>query len=188
MMNHLPEDLISQWLDRELDPRQSAMVQEHLDGCEYCHALKEEMAEVSRVFREAEVVAPPSYLWTRIAAQLGEEKREMQPATSWRGWLVSSVPGVRQPAWLRTAVWVPAAVLFLAIGLTVAYMEYASVMQARVAGISEIDRAHNALLAVNNKTHNPFHESTVSDSGMNPFAQNSLKDQANPFRTPSDHR
>jgi predicted anti-sigma-YlaC factor YlaD len=187
-MNHLPEDLISQWLDRELDPRQCAIVQEHLDQCEACHALKEEMAEVSRVFREAEVVAPPSYLWTRIAAQLDEEERGNQPAPSWRTWLASSVPGIRQPAWLRATVWAPAAVLLIAIGSTIAYMEYVSVMQARVAAISEIDRAHNALLAMNNKTHNPFHESTASDSGINPFAQNTLKAQANPFRTALDSR
>jgi len=186
-MRHLPEELISQWLDRELDTRESAMVEEHLNQCESCRAREAEMREISRIFRSAEAVVPPSYLWTRIAARL-EEKPEVQPVPSWRKWLPDSMQPSFQPAWLRAIVWAPALALLLAIGSTIGIMEYQSVTRARVAAIAEIDRAHNALLVLNNKTYNPFHESTASDFGMNPFAQTKLKDQPNPFRSALDRR
>jgi predicted anti-sigma-YlaC factor YlaD len=183
MMRHLPEELISQWLDRELDSRESAMVQEHLNLCESCRALKEEMWEASRIFRTADAPEPPSYLWTRIAARLDEEKRERQLIPSWLRWLPISKRMTPQPAWLRATVWAPAAILLIAIGSTIAFMEYQSVTRAHIAAIAEIDRAHVALLTLNNKTYNPFHESTATDSGINPFTQSNLKDQPNPFRT-----
>ena len=188
MIRHLPEELISQWHDRELDSRQSAMVQEHLHQCESCRALEEELREVSRVFRSAEAMAPPSYLWTRIAARLNEEKSAEQVVPFRPRWLPEAMQLVFHPAWLRAAVWAPAAVLLLAIGATIGFMEYQSVTKARVAAIAEIDRAHTALLTFNNKTHNPFHESTAFDSGMNPFVQGRLKDQPNPFRGVLDRR
>jgi len=185
MTRHLTEDMISQWVDRELDSRQAAKVEAHLKGCETCQAVEKEMSALGRLYRTEEALEPPPYLWTRIAAQIREESREEKRAFFGIGWLLPRA-GLQQPAWMRISVWAPAAVLLVVISSTIAIMHYQAAARAQSAAIAEIDRAHSALTALNTKTYNPFHESTAMDTGANPFAQSPLRDQPNPFRNPQD--
>jgi len=178
MTPHLSEDLISQWIDRELDSRQSELVEEHLKDCESCRALESEMSEADRLFRAMEPVEPPPYLWTRIAAHLEAATREETHK--------SLIPPLR-PAWLRASLLAPAALLLLTIVSTIAYVGHRVAARTQLAAIAEIDRAHSALLVLNTKNYNPFHVPTEVDAGANPFASASLRDEPNPFRT-SPHR
>ncbi len=175
MTEHASEDLISQWLDRELDSEQAGRIEEHLKGCQSCRTLESELSDASRLFRGMEPAEPPPYLWTRIAAQLQSDTRE-EKHNLWRSLL--------QRDWLRTPVLATAAALLLTIAGTLAYVEHLATVRAQVAAIAEIDRAHSALMVLNTKTYNPFHEPTEVDAGANPFAPVRLKDQPNPFRTP----
>jgi predicted anti-sigma-YlaC factor YlaD len=186
MTRHISEDLLSQRLDRELDSEQAAQLEEHLKCCESCQALEKEMSETDRIFRSAGVLEPPPYLWPRIAARLETESSREKRRSFGMGWLSAWMQSYPRPAWLRATVWAPAAILLIAIGATIAFMEYQSVSRAHIGAIAEIDRAHVALLTLDNKTYNPFHESTATDSGINPFTQSNLKDQPNPFRTVLD--
>ncbi len=183
---HITEDLFSQRLDRELDSDQAAQLEEHLKCCESCQALEKEMAEADRIFRSAGALEPPPYLWTRIAARLETESSWEKRRFFGMGWLSAWMQSYPRPAWLRAAVWAPAAVLLAVLGSTLALMEHRAATRAQFAAIAEIDRARGALLASNTKTYNPFHVATAADSGLNPFAQGRLKDQPNPFRTPLD--
>ncbi len=173
MTAHLSEDLISQWMDRELDLQQSREVEEHLKDCESCRTLQNELSESDRLFRTMESIQPPPYLWTRIAAHLEAGTREEK-----RGFFRPLL----QPTWFRALVLAPAAILLLTIVSTVVYVEHRAAERAQLATISEIDRAH-ALMVLNTKNHNPFHELTEVDEGSNPFSSLSLKAQPNPFRT-----
>jgi anti-sigma factor RsiW len=188
MIRHIPEQLISQWLDGELDPREATSVQEHLNSCKSCEALEKELSEVGRLFRAAEPVQPPPYLWTRIAARLDEERREKEQVPFWVRWLPASARMPYAQTGFRAVVWVPAAMLLILVGGTIALMEHQSVTRSRMMAIAEIDRAHSVLLSLNAKTNNPFHERTAVDSGINPFAQSNSQNQSNPFRTALDRQ
>jgi anti-sigma factor RsiW len=185
MTRHLSEDLISQWVDRELDPRQAAQVEEHLKNCENCHAVQQEISALSRLYQTETALEPPPYLWNRIAAQIGEESRSERRRFFSLGRLLPR-DGLRQPAWIGTPIWAPAAVLLVVISCTLAIMHYQAAERAQSAAIMEIDRAHSALTALNTKNYNPFHEPTAMDTGTNPFTRIQLKDQPNPFRNPQD--
>ncbi len=175
MKPHLSEEIISQWMDKELDSRQSAQVEQHLAACDSCRAIESEMSEAGRLFRSMEIVEPPPYLWTRIAAELKSDAKDKE-----HGWFYPMF----RPGWLRASVLAPAALLLLTIVSTIAYVEYRAAARAEFVAIAEIDRAHNALMVLNTKNYNPFHEPTDVDAGANPFTPVRLKDQPNPFRTP----
>jgi predicted anti-sigma-YlaC factor YlaD len=186
MMSHPSDDRFSQWLDRELDPIQTAQIEEHLKGCEACRAIEMEMSGADRIFRDAEALGPSPYLWTRIAAQLDEESRQEKRNYFGLGWLAGAPQLQEGSAWAKAVRWAPAALLLVIIASTLTFMEYRATARAELAALAEIDRAHGTLLAANTKTFNPFHEASAADTGMNPFAQSRLKDQPNPFRTPPD--
>ncbi len=175
MKPHLAEDVISQWLDRELDSQQSRQVEEHLRECASCRAIGNELSEVDRAFRTLDTIEPPPYLWTRIAANIEVEAREARRGLFGLAWRL---------AWPSAAVWAPATLLIVLIGSGIAYMEYRAMERTQLAAISEIDRAHEQLVTLNIKNHNPFHEPTDVDAGANPFTQTHLRNQSNPFRTP----
>ncbi len=173
MTDHLSQDIISQWLDRELDSRTSAEVAEHLGVCESCRAFENEMSEVNRIYRSMEALEPSPHLWTRISASFEETRKERH------GFFGLTF----RPVWSRARALAIAAVFVLMICSAVLYVEYRVTVRAEQAAIAEIDRAHSALLALSVKNHNPFHEPTGVDVRANPFAQVRLKDQPNPFRT-----
>ncbi len=174
-MEHISEELISQWLDREADARRSRLVENHLRDCESCRAIADEFAAVNRTYRAAEALEPPPHLWPHIAARLEAEGREEK-----RGFLRVAW----RPDWMRIPVWAPALILVFIIGSTIAYVEHRAAVRAQLAAVTEIETAHQALMALNIKNYNPFHERTDVDAGANPLTQWHLKDQPNPFRNP----
>lgn len=66
-------DKLSDWLEGELPDRGAAAVQEHLDACEACARVAEELAEVRRQAHALTVSVPAVDLWPAIQADLGRD-------------------------------------------------------------------------------------------------------------------
>jgi hypothetical protein len=70
---------LSDYVDGALTGERLREVEDHLAGCATCRSLVEDLQSIQLTARTLETIAPPPYLWTRIAAQL-----ETPPAS--QGW------------------------------------------------------------------------------------------------------
>ena len=159
-MPHFPEEQISAYLDRQLEPRETRELELHLEECESCRALFNEMRELSGLFREAERFEPSPFLWNRIAADFDKER------SSARGW------GAPIIACLRGFSWNPrlAASVFAVLMITgIAVYREVNTNIADRAALAEIDKAYQSLAAQNPDSYNPFSSGSPSDFDANPF-------------------
>jgi predicted anti-sigma-YlaC factor YlaD len=173
MTTDCPREQIAAWVDRQLEAEEAAQVELHLQQCESCRQFRAELELTTRMFRDLEVLEPPAYLWTRIAAELEQPaRRERFAWLRWpEGWLLHK----RESLAL-------AAALFLIIGGSIFFvLERQASMHSRLATIAQIDSYHAALLAEKPDVYNPFRRSNWADSDSNPFARHQLKEDSNPF-------
>jgi len=98
---HPTDAALNDYVDRTLPSAERAALDRHLSGCDRCRILVSEFAELQRVARGLQPIAPPDQVWSRIAAELGRS-----PARYFRGW----------PYWLAAA-----AVLVIALGAGLRY-------------------------------------------------------------------
>ncbi len=113
--------LIEDYVDGVLDAKEAALVSRHIVGCAACARLQEELTRereiYSRYQRDVEV---SPLLWSSIEARIKQE-RAGQPAgliTRTREWLAGAIAAPRlSPALV-------AALVVVAIGITVAVMSY----------------------------------------------------------------
>src|SRR3989442_531588 len=113
--------LIEDYVDGVLDAKEAALVSAHIVGCAPCASLQEELTRereiYSRYQRDVEV---SPLLWSSIEARIKQE-RAGQPAgliTRTREWLAGAIAAPRlSPALV-------AALVMVAIGITVAVMSY----------------------------------------------------------------
>ncbi len=177
MTVHLSAQSISEWLDGQMGQPDAARVEVHLGECERCRAIESEMSAVNRLFRQAQALTPPPFLWTRISAEL----QSASPAPQFQSWSRILVGRGGRLSWFRTLV--PAAfLLVLVIGGSLAVKQYRSEARIRLAAIKEIDRVHFSLVAGNYQTFNPFQVATGADLEKNPFSLSGLERDPNPFR------
>ncbi|MBZ0114166.1 MAG: zf-HC2 domain-containing protein, partial [Thermoanaerobaculia bacterium] len=59
---HLPIDMLSAFLDRELSAREAAVVEEHVESCPECRAQLDSLGRVVGRLRSLERMAPPQVL------------------------------------------------------------------------------------------------------------------------------
>ncbi len=160
MKNHVSEDQISAWLDRQLDSDVSLRIEKHLECCPSCDRIRAELAAASNLFREMEALAPPAHLWTRISA--GLQQMEPEPV----GWFAGLVAPFRQRNWLRAEILAFATVV-IACGFGVFRW---SAVQTERQQLAAIDRAYHSLLPQNAESFNPFATSPWFNTESNPFA------------------
>ncbi len=173
MASHCPQEQIAAWIDRQLEASEAAQIEAHLQQCESCRRLQEELESTTKMFRNLEVLEPPAYLWTRIAAELEQTETPKRPILrAWReGWLFR-----------RLEFAALAAVLLLIIGSTVFFvLERQASTRFKSADVAQIDRYYAAFLAKSPDADNPFRKSHWADPESNPFARHALKDDSNPF-------
>jgi len=175
MMAHFPKEQISAWIDRQLDAREAALIEAHLRECEICQHLQEELAFDTHMFRELEILAPPPYLWTRVAAELQQPARREGFA-----WLPRQ--GIAWPR--RQTLLAMAVALFVILGgaLFIILRQQAD-LRFEMAAIAQIDQAHVDLVAKNTEAYNPFSKTSLADLDSNPFSRHTLDSNSNPFAT-----
>lgn len=109
-------DLVSDWLDDDLDAGSRAALEGHAATCDACRALMTDLRAIKQTSGTLERHAPPSRVWTRLEQQLAAEPR-FREAAARRGAGLSSTGGRRPPVWSwRSPVLALAASLLLAIG------------------------------------------------------------------------
>ncbi len=180
MIAHFPKEQISAWIDRQLDAQEAALVEAHLQECEGCQRLQQELSADTRMFRELEILAPSPFLWTRVAAELEQPTKPERLA-----WL-------RRPGFASVrnhALSAIAAALFMVLGATFFFiLRQQAASRAELAAIAQIDQAHAALAAKNAETYNPFRTINLVDPDANPFSRHPLDSNSNPFASLREKR
>lgn len=69
-------DRLSEFLDGDLSPREAKAVEEHLQACPGCRAVREDLEEVRRRARALPDREPSRDLWPEIRDRLGEDPLE----------------------------------------------------------------------------------------------------------------
>jgi predicted anti-sigma-YlaC factor YlaD len=160
MKAHLSEEQISAWLDHQLEDDAAGSVEQHVAGCDQCRAVRDGLSAVDQLFRKAEVVEPPPYMWSKISAGLEEAGLEN---AGWFSRLASTFTG---NAWVRAEVLALAATMVL--GCSVAVLHWSTLRTER-RQLAEIDFTYQKLLPQNAESYNPFATSPQIDTGRNPF-------------------
>jgi anti-sigma factor RsiW len=160
MMSHVNEEQISAYLDKQLSTEERIAIEAHLGDCESCRTVRDELLEVSRLFREAERFEPSSFLWNRIAADFHEEQ------SAAHHWKISFIAGLRKYSWNLRLASAALAVLIIA-GIVIFRGDSGHV--ADQAALADIDRTHKTLAALDPDTYNPFSSGLPSELDANPF-------------------
>ncbi|WP_025688618.1 anti-sigma factor family protein [Paenibacillus zanthoxyli] len=83
MIEH-PEDQLSAYLDDELNAEERQRVEDHIEECESCQALLEDLlvmqSELAQTFRQ---IQEPAHLEVRVLQSISEEKI---PTAAEKGW------------------------------------------------------------------------------------------------------
>jgi anti-sigma factor RsiW len=91
---------INELVDGTLGPIRRSELELHLESCEDCRALADDLQAIAETAGSLDPIAPPAHVWREISAQLQREGRVTTPASS----------VFRNPTWLALA-----AALLLAI-------------------------------------------------------------------------
>jgi anti-sigma factor RsiW len=159
-MPHIEQELISAYVDHQLDAAEIHALEAHLGGCADCRAVLDEMRALTGLFRDAERVEPSPFLWGRIEANLHG------PRTLTRGWRTVFTAGLGNQ---RRALGIVAAALALclAIGITIFHKNARQV--AEQAALAAIDQTYRSLAAHDPEVYNPFSSGSLRDLDANPF-------------------
>src|SRR5918994_2694045 len=66
-----PNDLtLSEYVDRTLGRDEHAVVARHLETCEVCRQLVDDLREITRAAAALDPIAPPSRVWGRIEQEI----------------------------------------------------------------------------------------------------------------------
>ncbi len=130
---HRVEERISGWLDGELSPGETAELEEHLDCCNRCRLLADDLRAISGAAAGLVESSPETAMpdqgqgWSRLSQQLSRERASSAPEAE---------PGSRWP--VHVALWAVAAAALLALGLGLASMARQSTSPAERRAMSEL--------------------------------------------------
>jgi hypothetical protein len=97
-------------IDGTLGPIRVAELEQHLDQCDACRALADDLRRIRDAAETLEDPAPPDHVWLQIAGRLRQEGRVHDP-------VVPIATGRRLPGLPRQRTWLGiAAALVLAVG------------------------------------------------------------------------
>ncbi len=158
-MKHIGKEQISACLDAQLNDSERLALEAHLRDCGHCRMLRDELLEVSNLFRQAERLEPSPYLWNRIAADLDTEP-DAPPS-----FISSLVSGLRRYSWsLRLA-----SATLVVVMLAGAAVFLGSNRFAERAALADIDRTYKSLAGLDPETYNPFGSGLPQEWDANPF-------------------
>jgi hypothetical protein len=160
-MQHVREEQISAYLDRELSLEETHALELHLDECETCRATLDQMCALTDLFQKAERLEPSPFIWSRISAGFDENR------SSSRNWKDAFLFGLRRYSRIP-------GVAVAALGIILFVAGFAIIREIRVnsaeqATLAEIDQAYRSLAARNPDAYNPFSMGNNTDINANPF-------------------
>jgi anti-sigma factor RsiW len=158
-MQHIEEEQLSAFIDSQLSDGEILAVKSHLRICSDCRAVLDEMNAVTRMFQEAERVAPSPFLWNRISADLNKK----DPA---RGWIAAVLESLH-PYKRGLSAAAAALTIILAVGITFLYENSRQV--AEQAALAAIDQTYKSLAAQDPDAYNPFASGSLNEH-ENPFS------------------
>lgn len=165
-MPHLNHELISAYVDGQLDPAETRNVELHLNECGGCCAVLAEMQELTDLFKDAEQFEPSPFLWTRIAAGFEQEKPSIP------GRFAAAMANLRRLAF-RPGLAAGCFALLMIAGIAV-YREVNPSVTDRAA-LAEIDKAYQILAVQYPDSYNPFVSASSPDLEANPFRSMRLR-------------
>jgi anti-sigma factor RsiW len=116
------QDLVSDWLDGDIDAGSRAALEAHAATCDACRALMTDLRAIKQTSGTLERHAPPSRVWTRLEQQLAGEPR-FREAAARRAAGISSTGSTRPPVWSwRSPVLALAASLLLLVGSSLYFL------------------------------------------------------------------
>jgi predicted anti-sigma-YlaC factor YlaD len=160
-MQHLREEQISAYLDRELSSEEARALELHLDECETCSAAFDKMCALTDLFQEAERLEPSPFIWSRISAEFDENR-----STS-RSWKEAFLFGLRRYSCTPGLAVAALGIILVVAGFAI--IKEIKVNSAEQATLAEIDRAYDGLAAQNPDAYNPFSIGNKNDINANPF-------------------
>jgi hypothetical protein len=97
------QPLLSAYVDDALRADEHAAVDEHLQGCETCRALAQDLSSIHLAAASLEPLIPPPHVWHRIAAAAETQTRATGFHGSWFGW--RPLAAVAMTAVLAAGLW-----------------------------------------------------------------------------------
>src|SRR5690554_1758791 len=69
------QDLMSDYIDGELELGEQTRIELHLADCEPCRAVRDDLLQIVHFSRQLPLHTPSHQVWQRIQAQVAEENR-----------------------------------------------------------------------------------------------------------------
>ena len=76
---------IHELVDGTLGPIRRAELELHLEACDGCRALADDLREIARTARSLDVLEPPAHVWKSIAGRLRADHGAAEPSTGLGG-------------------------------------------------------------------------------------------------------
>jgi anti-sigma factor RsiW len=121
---HPNEDILNAYADATLDPGERVDVERHLEACEPCRSLVEDLRAIVNAAATLELRDPPVRAWARIERAIELEAANDGPAKT--GNKGPAKAGHHKWRWLAAA-----AVLVTAVGLTIGRSQFRSTVAER---------------------------------------------------------
>lgn len=83
---HPAELTLNEYVDRTLEHDERAAVARHLETCEPCRQLVEELREIARAAAALDPVPPPARVWARIEKEIRSNSAARHPAEAGSHW------------------------------------------------------------------------------------------------------
>jgi anti-sigma-K factor RskA len=110
------QELISDYIDGSLELGEQVQIERHLAGCEPCRAVRDDLLQIVHFSHQLPQHAPSGAVWTRIQADVAEQRGPWFRALPWWTWLKTRQFNLSVPQMAATAatliIALSAAVLF----------------------------------------------------------------------------
>jgi anti-sigma factor RsiW len=81
------QELISDYIDGSLELGEQAQIERHLADCESCRAVRDDLLQIVHFSHQLPQHAPSGAVWSRIEADVMEERGSWFRTVSWWAWL-----------------------------------------------------------------------------------------------------
>ncbi len=139
--------LLSDYLDDEIGSSLRRRSQEHLDICEACRKLEQELQRVRIPLQKAPRVEAPARIWQNIRQQIAEE-RQREFRLSWenmKNWLEERIV-IRRPVFALATVMAVLLIVFV-LGRNMVFRPYDEARYAGEAFTSILDNQDDTIAA-----------------------------------------
>lgn len=110
------QELISDYIDGSLELGEQVQIERHLADCEACRAVRDDLLQIVHFSHQLPQHAPSGAVWTRIQADVSQQRGQLFRAFPWLTWLKTRHFDLSLPQMAATAaaiiIAVSAAVLF----------------------------------------------------------------------------